>query len=303
MIDLEQILAADPDAQAAAADLIDAANTGDSIQLPFPALNLWVHNGKSDMKMNADRVPALYFGGFACNEEQYDELIASGDMQPMAKWGLAEFASTSGEDYTNYLTRAIWIAPIAGRESWLNGNDNSRYHHFKRETGHTRQHIQILCALGVMDEGGTITHNGMCVVSAKGYQGKYLRKALKAFWKGSLEARKAANAAGSSITPAMFWHRIGTFGNTPDYQMMGSGQKKSSITPVTASPNPIAPEHIQKLFVGLDLIKLFNEKRFDAEEWLHAWDGDSESQTNGHTSTSNNNASPDPQGDQTYESW
>ena len=97
---------------------------------------------------------------------------------------------------------------------------------------------------------------------------------LRDFYNALASARKAAGAD-NGIAQCAFWHSVGTFGDDPDYQQVGSSAK-SVITPVVAHPKylgeEITQERLKTIFVGRENYEQYGTVAKDAEDWLNAWD-------------------------------
>ena len=242
--------------------------------LPVSAVYIWAHNGKPEFQEGVPR-----FGGFAASAESVIDAVESNDLTIPANWDSLELHGREGA-YGAYLARSMIVAPIGFRLRWMNGSTGEYQLTFDRDGGYTRRHVQVLCGLGHIPSE-TIEQAGYCVLPAKGYQAGNLMDSLRDFYNALAPARKAAGAD-NGVAQCAFWHSIGTFGEEPDYQQVGSSAK-SVITPIKAHPKYMSEEitetRLKTIFVGRENYEKFGKVAQDAEEWLNAWQ--MESSTNG----------------------
>ena len=235
--------------------------------LPVSAVYLWAHNRKPEFADGVSR-----FGGFAASASSVIELVDSQDLTIPETWDETELHGREGA-YGAYLTRSVIVAPIGFRLRWLNGTTGESKSTFDRDGGYTRRHVQVLCGLGNINSG-TAAAGGYCILTAKGYQAGNLMDSLRDFYNALASARKAAGAD-NGIAQCAFWHSVGTFGDDPDYQQVGSSAK-SVITPVVAHPKylgeEITQERLKTIFVGRENYEQYGTVAKDAEDWLNAWD-------------------------------
>ncbi len=234
--------------------------------LPVSAVYIWAHNGKPEFQEGVPR-----FGGFASSAESVIDTVESKDLTIPANWDSIELHGREGV-YGAYLTRSVIVAPIGFRLRWMNGSTGEYQLTFDRDGGYTRRHVQVLCGLGHIPNE-TIEKAGYCVLTAKGYQAGNLMDSLRDFYNALAPARKAAGAD-NGVAQCAFWHSIGTFGEEPDYQQVGSSAK-SVITPIKAHPKYLSEDitetRLKSIFVGRERYDEFGKVSQDAEEWLNAW--------------------------------
>jgi hypothetical protein len=243
--------------------LQDAMRSGEGVQLPFPVVYFWAINGQASYKSQGG---ALYFGGFACKQEEMDAMVNQAFAALPAGLKQATIASRDGGEYEAYVTRLLAAAPIGFREAWI--ADGKRLPHY---VDGGRQHIQILAYMAEMpsQEGGKLTPWGPVVLSAKGYQAKALMTAFRTWDKESKQAR-AEHAPG--IPAWAFYTQVGTFEKERKVENVGRPGAQSPITPVRAYiPQEITEAHMQHLFLGAETVKDMLRLREEAAEWLEAW--------------------------------
>ncbi len=234
--------------------------------LPVSAVYIWTHNGKPEFKEGVPR-----YGGFAASSEAVDELLSTNDLTVPTEWELTDLHGREGA-YGAYLTRKVVVAPIGFRLRWLDQTGGYQTQ-FDRENGFTRRHVQVLAGLGHMNKG-TPKFAGYCVLTAKGYQAGNLMDSLRDFFNAIGPARRAAGAD-NGIAQCAFWHSIGTFGDEPEYDQVGSSAK-SVITPLRPHPfyfggEDVTEERLRTIFVGRENYENFTNIAEGAEEWLKAW--------------------------------
>lgn len=246
--------------------LRDAARTGDGVQLPFPAANLWWFNGDARQKNAAKDCPPLYYGGWATDAGKLQELIDSEAMPgPLSKWSAFEGTGDKGS-WQGLASRGLTFATLAYRKRWIS-QDGRSGPDYNAEAGLTRQHMQTL-ALAYNDNKPW----GYVVLTTKGYQVKYFTEAVAAWRKAIAPFRKALNAPESMFPISAFAITLGTTGAEPRYESVGKGTSTSKITPIQA----VVPDNFDaKLaggrFIGPQNLRASAEAIHQAAEWLAAW--------------------------------
>ena len=246
--------------------LREAERGGEGIKLPFPVLNLWVLNGAANLKALKDTCPAQYFGGWATDNDELGKLILDGTVpSDLDKWSAFEGAGKNGNAWNGRASRVATAAFIASRARWINGETNAAGPHYDKAKGMTRQHKQYLALLYISSKPW-----GYVVLSAKGWQTKYVYDAIKA-WAAAIQPHRAALNA-TNLPLSAFALTIGTEGPEPKFQEKGSGKSTSPITPMGAVIKPgLTAEMVAQRFIGAPNLRANNDKRAQAAEWLAAW--------------------------------
>ena len=253
--------------QSSADRLNQGMSLGGGIELPFDAPVFWWLNGAPANRALASANPALYFGGWACNQEDLDEVKDERGGLPA---GLVSTDIYTRESKTIqvYSSRMLIIAPIGFRQSWSGGNGQTQTRSIQWAPG-LRQHIQVLALMGIRLDNGAYKSWGAVTLSCKGFQAAYLTSALKD-WKKALERPRKEHAP--QIPAWAFWMAVGTFGQNIDTKMVGKADAQSPVTPVNLYvPKEITLETMRKLYVGKDAVNEMADKLEDAAEWLGAW--------------------------------
>jgi hypothetical protein len=243
------------------------SNVGHAIELPFPAPVMYVINGEAMLKQVGG---APYFGGWETDADKLLEIAPIwGKSTAPIGFSQSEKVTDAGKSLNVFTSRNILVAPIDMRKSWFKKSENSIERNQDYFPG-ARQHIQALCYAGEYVEGSkTIVPWGPVVLSAKGYQAKYLHYAFSD-WTKNIKATRDRVAPG---TPDFcFYLNIGTFGKDRFTKMVGPEGSQSPITPISVKLPEKLDENILKLcFVGKDVAKEMAAMRKDAAEWLSAW--------------------------------
>ena len=229
-------------------DFIDQLNNaldGEGIRLPFVAPIIWWKHGAKQFKPVSD---IRYFGGWASNAEDFYSAVGEFGSMPHG-FTDATFDGRDGE-YSVYQSRSVAIAPIATRKRWVN----------------SRSHTQMLCMMATK-EGGNFVRWGPCVLSAKGLTTRAIETQMRKFDSFTADIRKSVAPGVPSL---YFWRAIGTFGNEPNYETVGSGNASSSVTyPVVYEPKAIPENSIKKWFVGNDTAGEMVSLRQQVADWLN----------------------------------
>lgn len=249
---------------------------GSGIELPFAHLVAWAFNGDSRLSAVAKTSPTSYYGGWNFDYDKAKEMNESGMLKlglDHTGWIMTERDSREQKKYKTYETRSLHVAPICKRFSWISKDGKSRIPEYN--TLHPRSHLQILALVGVTTHIGPtaeIAYVAPCILSVKGKgQTVALGEALMKWCRNIDALRTEMNAKG--IPYFAWWQTIGTRGDTPEFQMMGSGKDKSAITPLRAimATEKLTAEHMGKRFVGKELFALAADLAKQAEEWRNAW--------------------------------
>lgn len=248
--------------------------SGAAVELPFPALHLWWHNGNRQLKVLGE-VP--FNGGWAADAEAY----ASLDVAPFGFTGPITLTNREGNDYTAFMARSVAVAVIARRKRWVVDREGKQGVNGKPKG---RSQVQVLAyAAGLEDAGGgkgvRYIPWGPVVLSGKGFAGKSIEDALRTFERGTADARRLyANGYPFSF----FYANIGTFGKEPNTQMVGSANQQSPITPCEVHvPDPVVEDHLKAWFVGGDIAAVMMTYKAQAREWLEEWEKPDQGDANG----------------------
>lgn len=238
-------------------------NTGDpfeteAIRLPFPIVYAWWSNGSAREIKAKD---ARYFGGWSIDAPKLDEHLASTGLPDLTGFTPADMVSRDGKAFTSYISRALYVVPIASRKRWK-----------KNDTGTNRSHLQVLCyAANLNREKKLFEAWGPIVLSAGGFAAQYLQDA---FAKWQAETFKARKEFAKGLPSWFFYAAIGTFGAEPKTKEVG-GAQKSTITPAQVHiPDKIDKESLLKWYIGENVAAVRVDLKEQAKEWLGAWKTD-----------------------------
>jgi hypothetical protein len=249
--------------------LAGGLDDNDAVKLPFPVVYLWAQNGQAAYASQKKDGSAMYFGGWACKQENANEVIEETGSPLPYNWKPETIGTRDGGTYDAYVARTLYVAPIAKRESWI-GKDGKRYPKF---VDGARNHTQYLAYLGVKkavggEKGGDwrIDPWGLVVLTAKGYQAMYLRRAFSDWAKATAKARGGAYYS-------LFYALIGTFGKEREVANVGKQGATSPVTPlkVWLPDEEITETLLKRMFVGDVVAGIMGEKLEQAAEWLGAW--------------------------------
>jgi hypothetical protein len=236
-----------------------------AITLPFPVIYLWAINGNPQVKAQGG---AAYFGGFASKAEQVDPVLQDNNINLPTYLHTSTISLKDGTEYDGYTSRSLVLAPFAQRERWLNKDTGVFKLHYDKVAGTTRQHIQVLFYLADINDR-KFEPWGPVVVTAQGYQAKFLTAAIKQWDKDTMKLR-AEYAPGWPSNA--FWCIIGTFGDKRESIMVGPTNSQSPITPLSLYSDPkLDGDRLVKLWVGQEVATSAIKLREQAEEWLGAW--------------------------------
>lgn len=248
---------------ALAAKLKGTMQEGGTIELPFPVIYLWTINGQPSYKQQGG---AMYYGGWCCKAEDAAVIAQEKALNLPVAWKHETITTRDSKEFEGLTTRALIVAPILKRESWI-GNNGRRY------TGYVeggRRHIQMLALMGERVEKAGIQAWGPVVLTAKGYQARNLLDAL-ARWDKDTAKIRWSKAPG--IPAWLFWMGLGTFGNERQVINVGKPGAQSPITPIQlAEIKPEALERdLESLFVGNKVAQEMSDLADAAEPWRQAW--------------------------------
>ena len=245
----------------------DGMEHGGAIQLPFAAPFIYVSNGNARFQKAGG---VSYFGGWSTDKDAMDEVLKE-TAQELPKYFTAEeMTSSEGKPLNVYTSRFVVCAPIAFRESWV--HEKNRYPEYREGT---RRHVQMIAYLAdswIEGEKGSRQRKyapwGPVVLTAKGYQAKNILDAFGAWVHMTKEVRRVI----APDVPAYFFSAcLGTFGEQPNFQKVGSTQT-SSITPIELYEPPSMDEAVvRRLFVGEAVYTIMADCKEQSKEWLTAW--------------------------------
>ena len=187
-------------------------------------------------------------------------------------WTHANKAGRDGKDYEAYETRALHLAPIGRRLSWLSKDGKSRMPDYDPE--HSRSHLQLLCLVGTtikVADRHEIAYVAPAVVSVKGKgQTEAIKDALSTWGRSIDGLRVGMNAKGVPLFA--WWMTIGTRGDA-DFVRMGTGSTTGEVTPVKAlmATEKLTAEQMGARFIGRHTFALAADLLAQAMEWLAAW--------------------------------
>jgi hypothetical protein len=143
---------------------------GNAIELPFNAPVFYWLNGQPAMRGLAQQAPAVYFGGWAVDQEAFESAKEEyGELKGL-QIPLVDMTSKNGKDYRAYVTRNLYAAPISYRACWVLANEqtgtSSRTVQYAEGARH---HVQLLALAASKTESGFAPW-GPVVLSAKGFQ-------------------------------------------------------------------------------------------------------------------------------------
>lgn len=245
--------------------LREAEKSGDGVQLPFPAANIWVMNGAPNQKTATQSCPVLYYGGWATDAGKLDELLQAGHVPAgLDKWVAFDAPGDKGE-WRGLGARVATAAFITHRARWISGDGRSSGPEYDAGAGLTRQHAQFLTLLYSNSKPW-----GYAVLTAKGYQVANVKAAIKAWEAAIAPFRKELNAA--TLPLSAFAISIGTYGAEPKFTPVGKGGSTSKITPIEAViPAELSADKVRQRFIGSQHVYANAERLEQAREWLGTW--------------------------------
>lgn len=240
----------------------NSMKTGEAIELPFPALYMWAQNGQAGLKNSG--VAVLYFGGWVGKKDQLEDAAARMNAT-LPKMAPASISPKAGDEFEALTARSLYVSPVSYRKRWI-GKDG-----FTTSADYLpgyRQHVQVLCILGEFSAEKKVVAWGPIVLTAKGYQATNLIKSLSTFDRLiDAERRKVA----ANIPTHLFWRKVGTFGDKPNFQSVGNDQT-STITPIECErPETVNRDTLAARYIGKDNADYMAELFSKASEWLSAW--------------------------------
>jgi hypothetical protein len=229
--------------------------------LPFPAPTFYWMNGSPEYKPVGS---VFYFGGWAVDRERFDQALEHYGLSPLnCLAGPTEFEAKNGNDAEVYHGRVLAVSIAAIRSSWISESGVR----VPKYTKGYRRHIQALAMLADTD-GKSFKMAMPVVLSAKGFQAKNLLGIVDEWGRITFSAR---NQYANGLPAWMFWSAIGTYGERVQ-EMVGSGTRKSPITPMVLLKPEITPERLQTLFGGNALLEKVKYLHDNSVEWQASWE-------------------------------
>jgi hypothetical protein len=227
-----------------------------SLKLPFDAPTLWWMNGKTALKNVREVTNATRFGGWGISRDELDGLYNWPETP--THWQLNDdLANGQGRTYAAYLTRNVWVAPIARRSGW-----------FVDREGRGKSSVNILGYMATWTPEKVLLPHGPIVLSAKSYTGLDLDKCFKDF------AAKSAQFRGKAL-PACFYHPIGTWEQEPVFverKSKGGGASSSVTPPQLYQPKDgYTLETLKKWYVGPEVVQEMVKLYELAQDWVNDW--------------------------------
>ena len=234
------------------------AGQSDRIQLPFPNLRLYWHNGNPQ----AEKQGAKHFGGWFAGMDDFIADLQTMGAKPEEATGFIGpevWVSREGKEYSVYSARAVYAAPIATRVSWYPDKPG----------GSAKGHVNILVYLAVRNTEKKLVPFAPAVLGGKSYSGKAIQDAFK-LWVSETQQLRAASAPGVPVS--MFYVPVGTFGTTRYQEMRGGNSAQSPIVPCQygkpssgAWDESTLAAHFVGDNIGGEMMNLLKQ----AQEWLN----------------------------------
>jgi len=256
-------------------ELENGVAPGGEGNLPFDVAIWRALNGQSALKsLSATPVNAVYFGGWATGKTETDEYAQSSGKAPLP-FGVHEMGELD-KVYDAYVTRELFVAPIVSRVSWVKKTGAMPVRSPEYFEGSSR-HFQCVGFMGIRSTAETteIEPWGLVMLTVKGMQVTHVLDGINK-WNSSTAPvrRKIAASEGVSNIPAwVFYMKMGTFGQTPNFLKVGKGNNTSIITPIsTYIPQQITDELLDKLYVGEGVTAVMVDAKKSAADWAAGWD-------------------------------
>lgn len=229
----------------------------DFVQLPFPYLRLYWHNGSPQ----ADKAGnAKYYGGFQIGSDKArEDMSALGVTNLPSPFVESTFVASDGKEYDAFSARAIYAAPIKAKDDW--------YEEFDQKRGKTvkRHRLDFLVYLGSLTEKGkskTIEPWGVAVISATGFAASAILRGFKEFIK---DTQKIRDEFAPGVPPNFFYCPIGTFGDKRITEAAG----ESTYVPAQVKQYEWTEGLLASIFVGDEAATKMIELQQLCEEWYN----------------------------------
>ena len=240
--------------------------TGQKIELPFPAPAFYIVNG--DAKLAALKNYA-YFGGFAASSGNVKAASENWENCPFPIPGFVE-EDLNLEDTVvpSHVARSLIVAPIGMRPFSTIRDASGSVKRVAPFTKGARPALQVLVVLGHRNEQKQIQAWAPALLTAKGYQVNHLQKAFTDWKKAITPFMKEIAPGMPADVTNLFWMHIGTFG--PERKSEKHGE--SSITPITTFiPDGLTAQQVENMYVGDGMAEFMASLSIQAEEWMKAY--------------------------------
>jgi hypothetical protein len=245
-----------------------------TVELPFPAPPFYIVNGNAQL---AALNNFQYFGGWACNTDRLKFAADEWQGAPFPIPGLvsAETVLDNGNKLPVLAARSLLVAPIGMRQySSVFDHGTGRTQRVAPFTPGARPGIQVLCVLGYKNEQKAIQAWAPVMLTTKGYQVNNVQKAFSS-WQKTIKPliKKLIPDAPPSSVSNLFWMSIGTFGQERKQELVGSGQQRKPITPISAwIPENLDEAMLERLYVGDEIAEWMADLSEQAQDWLKVFE-------------------------------
>lgn len=234
---------------------------GENVQLPYLAPFVYWANGKIVHKLEGG---PRFFGAWGMNDADMGTMLQQSGMgTPPPGWTpYDQVNEQTGNPYTSFMCRYIYVAIFGSRFAWLKDKKNPN------DKG--KGHYQVL---GYMAYPEATTKEmipfGPVVLTCKSMASKYLKKAVVKFATDTQSARmKFAN----NLPISAFYSCFGTFGDQRVEEEVGQGNNRKKITPLRLwLPEQIDEPFLRRMFVGKEIAARTATLRKMSTEWLEDW--------------------------------
>lgn len=230
--------------------------------LPFAAPVFYVVNGKAN---TGSEIPALKFGGWATDAEKMDQILQQENRELPPNLKKTTMTTAENKTIEVYTARALVVTIACFRSSWLAKDNKSRSNEYKENT---RRHVQALAAMAVPNKSNSFDIWGPVVLSSKGFQAKKLLATMDDWSKHTAVIR---SQLAPGVPSFMFYCAVGTFGDQPVFEMVGSGNARSPITPLSLNKPELTQEKLQRIYGGEKLLETLTKIQEDSKQWMSAW--------------------------------
>jgi hypothetical protein len=234
----------------------------DSLPEPMPVF--YVVNGKQEYAES--KSTPLFYGGWAVDSQKYATMLQQTQRLPYGLISPAHIIDRQGKSIEILIGRAIIVAPVTSRVSWLSKDNRTRTPDFQEGS---RRHVQLMVV--VADRAGKDAPNtiwGSAILSAKGFQAKNLLGLVDDWSRHTVDVR---TKFAPGIPAYMFYMAVGTFGTKREVEMVGQGQNQSPITPITVFKPEMTEAKLNGLFGGQPLLDEIARLQSISGAWVQSW--------------------------------